>query len=157
MTELFGASTARLSTAYRCQQTSSCLRLLRQARVRALSLALARTGKSKAARMAMIAMTTNNSIKVNALEPFTIAEALISALASAPMGFMIQYCYALIHRNHSRCAERVCCDSLRRRKAPGQVTGCTLGIAGSALKFMRSMASRLQPVRNSGRSEERRV
>lgn len=65
MTELFGASKSWLSTAYKCQQTSSCFKLLRQFNARALSLALLKAGKSIAARMAMMAMTTSSSIKVN--------------------------------------------------------------------------------------------
>ena len=44
----------------------TCLRLLRQEIICALCLALARAGKSMAARMAMIAMTTSSSIRVNA-------------------------------------------------------------------------------------------
>src|SRR5436190_789718 len=43
-----------------------CLRLLRQAVDRAFSRACAKTGKRMAARMAMIAITTSSSIKVNA-------------------------------------------------------------------------------------------
>jgi len=41
--------------------------LLWQLAVRAFSLAFANTGKRIAARIAMIAITTNNSIKVNPL------------------------------------------------------------------------------------------
>ena len=41
--------------------------LLEQTAFRALPLALANAGKSMAARMAMIAMTTSNSIRVKAL------------------------------------------------------------------------------------------
>ena len=44
----------------------SCLRLLRQPIFFALSLALAKAGKSSAARMAMMAITTSSSIRVNA-------------------------------------------------------------------------------------------
>jgi hypothetical protein len=40
--------------------------LLRHPEARALSFALAKAGSNNAARMAMIAMTTNSSIKVNA-------------------------------------------------------------------------------------------
>src|SRR5438045_510020 len=45
-----------------------CLTLLRQAVVCALALALASAGKSIAARMAMMAITTSSSIKVKAPE-----------------------------------------------------------------------------------------
>src|ERR1043166_7446117 len=68
ITELLGGKRSRLSTAYRCQQTSSCLRLLRQFTAVAFSLALAIPGKSSAASMAMIAITTSSSTSVNALE-----------------------------------------------------------------------------------------
>src|SRR5258708_39141603 len=43
----------------------NCRRLLRQEDCLALSLAFARAGRSRAARMAMMAMTTSNSINVN--------------------------------------------------------------------------------------------
>lgn len=43
-----------------------CLRLERQLVRRALSLALAKTGKRMEARMAIIAIVTKSSIKVNA-------------------------------------------------------------------------------------------
>src|SRR5256885_55165 len=46
-----------------------CRQLLRHDVVNALSLARANTGSSIAARMAMMAMTTSNSIKVNAFSP----------------------------------------------------------------------------------------
>ena len=45
----------------------SCLTLLRQEMRLARSLALASAGNSRAARIAMIAMTTSNSIKVKPL------------------------------------------------------------------------------------------
>src|SRR5437868_5278132 len=45
----------------------NCLRLLMQEMVWAFAFALARAGKSKLARIAMMAMTTSNSIKVNPL------------------------------------------------------------------------------------------
>src|ERR1035441_8196507 len=54
-----------LSPQYMNQPIWSCLRLLTQLIPWAFALALARAGKSKAARMAMIAMTTSNSISVN--------------------------------------------------------------------------------------------
>src|SRR6267142_2372426 len=43
-----------------------CLRLLMQEMLRAFSLAIPRAGRSIAARMEMIAITTNNSISVKA-------------------------------------------------------------------------------------------
>src|SRR5262245_26851701 len=52
--------------------TPSCLRLLMQRVSRALSFALAIAGRSSDARMAMIAMTTSNSIKVKAIGPVAV-------------------------------------------------------------------------------------
>src|SRR5581483_4064418 len=66
--ELFGASRSALSSEYRCQQALSCLRLLMQFTVCALALARASTGRSREARMAIMAMTTSSSIRVKALE-----------------------------------------------------------------------------------------
>lgn len=48
---------------------ASCFRLFMQTVRLAFSLALAKAGNSIAARIAMIAITTSNSIKVNALLP----------------------------------------------------------------------------------------
>src|SRR5690349_542687 len=53
-----------LSPEYMYQPSCSCLRLLRQLMPCALVLALARAGKSIAARMAIMAMTTRSSISV---------------------------------------------------------------------------------------------
>src|SRR2546428_463127 len=64
--ELLGGKRSRWSTAYKWQQVSSCFRLFRQAMLNAFSLALASAGKSSAAKIAIMAMTTSSSIKVNA-------------------------------------------------------------------------------------------
>src|SRR5215470_6770315 len=48
------------------QPTPFCLRLLRQLVREAFSFAFERAGKSSAARIAMMAITTSNSIKVKA-------------------------------------------------------------------------------------------
>src|SRR5687767_12371588 len=48
------------------QQSASCLRLLRQTVLWAFCFALLRAGRSIPARIAMIAITTSNSIRVNA-------------------------------------------------------------------------------------------
>src|SRR5688572_17206406 len=61
-------------------------RLLRHCVFLALSFALANAGKSIAARIAMIAITTNSSIRVNALrnaEAKSQGRPLLPALASA--------------------------------------------------------------------------
>src|SRR5713101_2872897 len=64
---MFGTSRPPLSEAYIAQQRQSCLWLLRQFVVFARSLALLSAGNNIAARMAMMAITTSNSIKVNAV------------------------------------------------------------------------------------------
>src|ERR1017187_9951018 len=51
---------------YMIQANCICLRFARHLMPSALSLALVSAGSNKAARMAMIAITTNNSIKVKA-------------------------------------------------------------------------------------------
>src|SRR5512143_118455 len=56
-----------LSPAYIVAATPICFMLLWHCAALALSLALAKAGRSSAARIAMMAMTTSNSIKVNAL------------------------------------------------------------------------------------------
>src|SRR5215469_13171359 len=61
------------SPAYMTLAMPICLRLLRQAVCCALRLARLRAGRSIAAKMAMMAMTTNNSIRVKAL-PFAARE-----------------------------------------------------------------------------------
>ena len=52
-----------------CQHNCNCLKLLRQLMVLAFSLALDSAGNSRAARMAMMAMTTSSSIRVNPAYP----------------------------------------------------------------------------------------
>src|SRR5689334_6093993 len=58
-----------LSSMYIVQQSVSCFRLLRQEVVFAFSLALASAGNNKLAKIAIIAITTNSSIRVNAFFP----------------------------------------------------------------------------------------
>src|ERR1043166_9255069 len=55
-----------LSMAYMCMARASCLLLFRQAVRLAFSFALARAGRSRPARIAMMAITTRSSIRVNA-------------------------------------------------------------------------------------------
>src|SRR5258707_127201 len=55
-----------LSSTYMCQQSCSCFRLLRHCIRCAFALARESAGRSRLARIAMIAMTTNSSIKVKA-------------------------------------------------------------------------------------------
>src|SRR5271156_6175464 len=54
-----------LSPAYMMKDRPICLVLLKQEVANPLSFAAARAGKSMAARMAMMAMTTSSSIRVN--------------------------------------------------------------------------------------------
>jgi hypothetical protein len=60
-------STSSQSWAYIANAKPICFAWDKQAAERACSLALEKTGKRMAARIAMIAMTTSNSIKVNPL------------------------------------------------------------------------------------------
>src|ERR1051326_4466898 len=61
----FGGRRSLLSSQYICQQICNCFRLFRHCVVLALALARASAGRSIAARMALMAMTTNSSIRVN--------------------------------------------------------------------------------------------
>src|SRR5690348_16719336 len=63
---LFSGIVLLCSPRYMVQANCSWRRLFRQATWRALAWAFEREGRSSAARMAMTAMTTSNSIKVNA-------------------------------------------------------------------------------------------
>src|SRR5437899_24192 len=63
-TGLLGTSQSLLSWTYMVQASCNCLRLLRQTMACALAFARARAGKSKAARIAIMAMTTKSSIRV---------------------------------------------------------------------------------------------
>src|SRR5258708_16310613 len=65
---LFSARREPLSSAYIASASCTCLRLLRQEIPSALALALLSAGSNMAARIAMIAMTTNNSIRVKPRE-----------------------------------------------------------------------------------------
>src|SRR2546425_5151482 len=61
-----GGSRSLKLSAYMATPKPSCLRLLVQLIRCALFLVLAKAGKSRAARIAMMAMTTSNSISVKA-------------------------------------------------------------------------------------------
>ena len=63
----FGGIQSPLSAMYKCHPLTNCLTLFMQTIRYAFSLALLSAGRSKAARMAMIAITTRSSIKVKAL------------------------------------------------------------------------------------------
>jgi len=66
-----------LSPTYISIPKAICFRFEAQDDWRAFSLALANTGKRIAARMAMIAMTTNSSISVKPLRDFPIRTVLL--------------------------------------------------------------------------------
>jgi hypothetical protein len=61
-----------LSTAYILQARANCRWLLRQAASVAFSFARVKAGNSRAAKIAIMAITTSNSIKVNALPRWLI-------------------------------------------------------------------------------------
>jgi len=62
----FGGKSWLFSSGYMIQASWRFLRLFRQAMDCALALALANAGNNKPARIAMMAITTSNSIKVKA-------------------------------------------------------------------------------------------
>src|SRR6266704_2139468 len=64
-TGLFGTSQSLWSSTYMIHANCSCLRLFKQTMAWALALARPKTGRSRLAKMAMIAMTTRSSIRVN--------------------------------------------------------------------------------------------
>src|SRR2546423_15662184 len=69
----FGTTQSLLSPAYITQHKSSCLMLLRHLILCAFALARPNAGRSIAAKIAMIAITTKSSIKVKAaFRPFTV-------------------------------------------------------------------------------------
>src|SRR2546429_1433754 len=57
------------SPAYMVRASPHCLQLLAQSTLSALALAFASAGNNKAARMAMMAITTSSSMSVNAGQP----------------------------------------------------------------------------------------
>ena len=73
----------------------SCFKLLAQAIVRALSRALLNAGSNMAAKIAMIAITTNNSIKVKYL------------FISMPPKYPLHYCLLLLNYTKPKCLPQV--------------------------------------------------
>src|ERR1051325_4260449 len=63
-----GVRYSLLSPAYNCHATPICFIVLRQTEALALSLALLKAGSKSAARIAMMATTTSNSMRVKARE-----------------------------------------------------------------------------------------
>src|ERR1039458_9300032 len=66
----FDGSQSALSVAYIIQVVANCFSLLMHWMRLAASLARASAGSNNAARMAIMAMTTNNSMSVKPLQPF---------------------------------------------------------------------------------------
>src|SRR5690606_20694219 len=82
----FGTMLSSLSWAYITQASWSCLRLLRHFVAPALALALLKAGNNIPARIAMIAMTTNSSIKVKPFDRFTERENVFNSMDSGEYG-----------------------------------------------------------------------
>jgi hypothetical protein len=80
-----GGNLSSQSWQYIINAVPICLRLDRQAVFLAFSLARLKTGKRIAARIAMIAMTTNNSINVNPFLFSNILYLLLFVLFFAPI------------------------------------------------------------------------
>src|SRR5438034_6315459 len=79
----------------------SCLRWLTQAIATALRFARDKAGKSIAAKIAIMAITTSSSIRVNAdflRNPAAVPHMMLSYIreAAAPQG-ECDYCYSVIH------------------------------------------------------------
>src|SRR5439155_9829134 len=74
----FGGHKSLLSPVYMIQQSWSCLVLLTHEIVQAFCFALVSAGSSKAARIAMIAITTSNSISVKPAPPRNRARAALA-------------------------------------------------------------------------------
>src|SRR5207245_876670 len=90
-----------------------CFVLFKQAVANALSLALAKAGNSMAARMAIIAMTTSNSIRVNAdLEGFALSPLLgkctdwLGNLCRSTKGIVLQF-IMFLHLPETQCSNLV--------------------------------------------------
>src|SRR5947208_11206830 len=66
---LLSGNESLASPAYMVRASPHCLQLLAQSTLSALALAFASAGNNKAARMAMMAMTTNSSMSVKAAQP----------------------------------------------------------------------------------------
>ena len=78
LSEEFRKICDRLSDAYICMASAVCFWLLRQVEARAVSRARVRAGSSIEARIAMIAITTSSSIRVNLLR-FLMLSVLLMA------------------------------------------------------------------------------
>src|SRR6266852_7501156 len=97
----FCASFPPLSSEYMCSANCICFRLLRQEMPSAFALALLKAGSSSAARIAMIAITTSSSMRVNAglRSPRGGSESTDHAdLTSGSLGYGETYLY-LAHRS----------------------------------------------------------
>src|SRR6266516_3483717 len=80
-TGLFGTSQSLWSSTYMIQASWSCLRLFRQTMAWALALARLNAGRSSAAKMAIIAITTSSSTK---LKPLIDSRKLVECSSIVP-------------------------------------------------------------------------
>ena len=64
-----GGRKSSLSVAYRCMALPHCERLFKQTILRVFAFALFKAGMINASRIAMIAIVTSNSIRLNATNP----------------------------------------------------------------------------------------
>src|ERR1035437_6003796 len=89
---LFMTSQSLLSPVYINQHVESCFILLRQPIACALPLALDNAGSNSAARMAMIAMTTSNSIKVKPVVRLPLSARSAGSTALIAVCFCCRIC-----------------------------------------------------------------
>src|SRR6266850_4028161 len=87
-----------LSLAYKLTDNPHCLKLEVQLMTFALYLARASAGSSMAARMAMMAMTTNNSIKVNPSPVFLIGFFMPEPFIRSKGGRTPEFCHPNYHQ-----------------------------------------------------------
>src|SRR5882724_11622563 len=86
-------SASRLSSAYMVQASASCFWLLRHEAVIAFCFAFDNAGKSRAARIAMMAMTTNNSMRVKAQIPIFPVGILRDKLPLNVVGLVMDFAF----------------------------------------------------------------
>src|ERR1043166_755714 len=125
----FAGSRSTWSSTYICQQNWSWRWLLKQAVCSAFPLALARVGKSIAARMAMMAITTSNSISVKAGRP---DEGRLAPIPSAAQGCSSQASLRIVAQgaqNPNRVEDfPISCQTRRRYVQRKGVSRATVGL-----------------------------
>src|SRR5437762_11217820 len=88
----------------------TCRALLRQAMRFPFTLARLSAGKSIAARMAMMAMTTSNSMRVNAAPRFCRTHPNTRTLTDAPLEFFISSADEVLGLGHLSASLRILRD-----------------------------------------------